>query len=140
MYNMNPLSRLYYERAGNMVRKIMITLMINFSGMHAMTSLQTKDMPVLLPKVLVEASPVLQEIEKNPALKKIRLRGLFQDQPVWAVLRVIEDQKKLTLKGTAATEILVEYKGIEYCIALARRLGLAPLLAEYGRQIRALVP
>jgi hypothetical protein len=123
-----------------MVRKIMIVLMINFSGMHAMMCVQTKDMPVLLPKVLVEASPVLQEIEKDPALKKIRLRGLFQDQPVWAVVRVIEDQKKLTLKGTAAAEIVVSYRGFEYCIACARRLGLAPLLAEYGRQIRALVP
>lgn len=123
-----------------MIKKIIVVVMMSFSGLHAMTSVQTKDMPVLLPKFLVEASPVLQEIEEDLALKKIRLRGLFQDQPLWVVLQVMEDQKKLTLKGTAAAEIVVGYGGIEYCIACARRLGLAPLLAEYGRQIRALVP
>jgi hypothetical protein len=123
-----------------MIKKIMIIAMMSSSGLQAMMCVQTLDMPVALPQAFIDASPVLQAMQKGCMDANLKKHGLFTDQASRVVQRVIEDQKILSSKGPAVGDIVVGYKGIACCIALARRLELAPLLAEYRTRIRSFIP
>gem|GEM_PF-2871707 len=137
----------------DMTKKIIIALMVSCSGLQAMMIIRTKDdapvvkstltkdtsvvksvqtqgMPMIFPKAFIEASPILSNIEKEPEFRRLKLRGLFEDQPTRVVLRVIEYQEALCSKEALTIECM---KSIEYAydIALIKRLGLNALLAEY---------
>lgn len=121
-----------------MNKKIMIIVMASIvRESHAMMSVQAQGMPMRLPQAFVQASPVLQAIEAKSELADLKKRALFADQDARVVQRVIDDQKRLS---SNAGEIEVGYRGMEYCLVLARRLELVPLLAEYRARIRNLIP
>jgi hypothetical protein len=117
-----------------------IVLMVSGTGLQAMMCVQTKDMPVILPKTFVEASPILRTIQKERMLQDLNKRGLFDDQNSDVVLRVVQDQAELTSREPVKDGRLIGYRGYEHMalyISLARRLQLNALLAEYRKIIKS---
>ena len=120
-----------------MTKKIIIALMVSVSGLQGMICVQTKDMPVLLPQAFIKASPILRNIEKEPEFQRLKLRGLFEDQPSCVVIRVIQDQAESASKKPGENGRLVGYQEIEHialCICLVRRLQLTDLLPMYVKR------
>lgn len=112
--------------------------MVSGTGLQATMQIHAQGMPVLLPEEFIKSSPILKNIQATKELQEIRMRGLFADQDPRVVQRVIDDQKKLSSKDSAVGEIEVGYRGMDYCIALIKRLQLDALLAEYKERIRRL--
>jgi hypothetical protein len=131
------------RKGGDMMRRkslMSIVLMVSGTGLHGMMCVQTKDMPVILPKTFVEASPILRTIQKERMLQDLNKRGLFDDQNSDVVLRVVQDQAELTSREPVKDGRLIGYRGYEHMalyISLARRLQLNALLAEYRKIIKS---
>ncbi len=116
-----------------------IVLMVSGTGLHGMMCVQTKDMPVILPQIFVNTSPILKDIQEKNELQSLRKRGLFADQSSDIVLRVIQDQEELISNQPVQKGRLVGYRGLEdmpYYLNLARRLKLNALIAEYRKIIQ----
>jgi hypothetical protein len=149
------------RKGGDMMRRkslMSIVLMVSGTGLHGMMCIQLRDMPVekstltkytsvvkreqipdipmILPKAFIAESPILQDIEKDLVLKRMKLRGLFEDQPMHVVLRVIEYQEALC-SGKAFTIECSRSIERAYDIALMKRLQLNALLAEYRERIKS---
>ena len=130
LYSIKTVEGVWIMKGMGMTKKIIIALMVSSSGLQGIMSVQTKDMPVILPQTFIEASPILKNIEKDLILKKIRLHGLFQDQPVDVVLRVIDYQEELS--SNKAVTIQCGDANEKACdLALIKRLKLNALLVQY---------
>lgn len=140
----------------DMIKKMMIILMVSGGGLQAMCvqlrdmpvakstltkdtsvakSVEIGDTPMILPKAFIAESPILQDIEENLVLRRMKLHGLFEGQPMHVVLRVIEYQEALCLKKALTIECRAAIERA-YDIALIKRLGLNVLLAEYLKLVQ----
>lgn len=120
-------------------KSLIIALMLNGGGLHAMMCVQTKDMPVMLPKAFIEASSVLKNIETTQELKPLKTRALFEDYTSAVVLRVIQDQAELVSKQPLESGRMVGYRDLgdmPLYISLAKRLELTALISEYAKIVQ----
>lgn len=116
------------------MKTLILMMALGAPGMRSIVCVQTQDIPVLLPQAFIQASSILQDIEKEPQLRKFKLRALFEDQPSCIIVRVIEDQAALTTGSFVGSNGL-KTEGIAYCLALIRRLKLDALHAAYAKLI-----